>query len=187
MEMWFSSDWHLFHDNMFKLFRIEDPETGEQIPARPFSTIAEMHNCMVDAHNVRVKPTDHYYNLGDVTMLRGGKVVQKIMQDEVRRFNGHKRLLLGNHDHLPVEAYRVVFDKVKAQHKIDNLIFSHYPLHPSCIAPGNVNVHGHIHTNPTPPGPYINISVEAINYAPVSLEQLKQKAKEVLNDSIGID
>lgn len=199
-EIWFSSDWHLFHDNMFKLFRIPCPadcasgvdlgDTGPwcsvcsgdgTIPARPFSSIPEMHDTMIDAHNVRVKPQDHYYNLGDVTMLRGGKIQQRIMQDEVRRFNGHRRLILGNHDHLPVDAYRAVFDKVKAQHQIDNLVFSHYPLHPECIKKGYVNVHGHVHTNPSPLGPYINISIEAIDYAPVSLEWLKQRAKEVLD------
>lgn len=201
-KLWFSSDLHLFHENIFKLFKVNCAEckgsgvydvidsfaipcpvcggTGE-IAARPFSSIAQMHSTMIDCHNALVKPEDHWWNLGDVTMLRGGKQQQELMISEVVKFNGHKRLVLGNHDQLPMTAYTAAgFDKIKGSHRIDNLLFSHFPLHPSTIAKGCVNVHGHIHTNPAPAGPYINISVEAINYSPVSLEWLQDTAQGLL-------
>jgi calcineurin-like phosphoesterase family protein len=38
-----------------------------------------------------------------------------------------------------------------------------------------LNVHGHIHQNPSPEGPYRNVSVEAINYTPVNIEELRIK------------
>ena len=202
-EIWFSSDWHLFHENMFKEFKIKCERCGGigrdprfelekfscpdcagsgQVSARPFKSVPEMHETLVEAHNARVKGPDHYYNLGDVTMLRGG-VGEKIMIRETKRFGGHKRLILGNHDHCRMEAYTEAgFEKIKGSHRIDNLLFTHFPLHPSSVPRGCVNVHGHIHTNPTPPGPYINISVEVINYAPITLYQLQEQAKRLLQE-----
>lgn len=38
---------------------------------------------------------------------------------------------------------------------------------------GVINVHGHIHSNPSPEGPYKCVCVEQINYTPVNIEELK--------------
>lgn len=200
MTQWFSSDWHLFHENMFLTFKIKCQEcdgTGYaywrseevdtcpecfgrgEVAGRPFSSIKEMHDCMIEAHNARVKTTDHYTNLGDVSLLRSSKD-KKTVLEEVRKFNGHRRLMLGNHDWFDVRVYREVFEKVRAFNRISNLIFSHIPIDRGSIGRGVVNVHGHIHTNPAPKGPYINLSVEAINYAPVSLEDLQTRAALLL-------
>ena len=35
------------------------------------------------------------------------------------------------------------------------------------------NVHGHIHSNPSPEGPYKCVCVEQINYTPINIEELK--------------
>jgi len=40
---------------------------------------------------------------------------------------------------------------------------------------------GHIHQNPSPPGRYINVCVEAIDYTPVHIETLAAKAKKMLD------
>ena len=61
-----------------------------------------------------------------------------------------------------------------------NLLFSHVPIHPSGLkrgapdsdAPVMTNVHGHIHQNPSPDGPYFNVSVEAMNYTPIHIDDL---------------
>jgi len=201
-EQWFMSDWHLFHRNIFELFKIDCPhclggtiatdDIGNwgycphckgtwKIPARPFTSVEEMHSTMVERHNAVVRGPDHYHNLGDVTMLRGGAKQQDLMVGAVKQFNGHGRLVLGNHDHLPMRSYTEAgFEKIYGSHRIGNLIFSHWPLHPSSIGKGCVNVHGHIHTMPAPPGPYINISVEAINYTPISLGELRERAAKLL-------
>jgi calcineurin-like phosphoesterase family protein len=44
------------------------------------------------------------------------------------------------------------------------------------------NVHGHIHGNPTPIGRYINVSVEAINYTPIALEEITAQAAKLLKE-----
>lgn len=68
-----------------------------------------------------------------------------------------------------------------------NVLLSHVPLHEMSISRGRpdepkqmVNVHGHIHQNPSPPGLYMNMSVEAINYTPQNIEDIAQKANKML-------
>lgn len=177
-KLWFSSDLHLFHTNMWKLFKLSDGS-----PARPFASDADMHDCLLSRHNEIVSTVDHWWNLGDVTMLRSSADKWKFVQ-LVKQFNGHKRLILGNHDHYNMQTYRDAgFEKIKGSHRIGDLIFTHYPLHPESIGKGCVNVHGHIHTTPAPAGPYINISVEAINYTPVSLEWLQDRASDLIKET----
>jgi calcineurin-like phosphoesterase family protein len=197
-EVWFSSDPHLFHDDMWKSFLIrcewckglgfEIYMDSEQpcrmckkglVPARPFSSTKEMHDCMISHHNDRVKTTDHWYCLGDVSLLRGS-YDKHVVAAEVKKFNGHGRLILGNHDHFDARVYRDMFEKVRAFNKIDNLLFSHIPIDRNSIPKGCVNVHGHVHTNPSPEGPYINVCMEPLNYAPITLEQLKDEATKKL-------
>jgi calcineurin-like phosphoesterase family protein len=59
------------------------------------------------------------------------------------------------------------------------LLFTHTPQHPSTLAESHrfgdkplLNVHGHIHTNPSPDGPFKCVSVEQINFTPVDIEDL---------------
>ena len=58
------------------------------------------------------------------------------------------------------------------------MVLSHTPLHAQTLAESKrwgdpvLNVHGHIHTNPSPEGPYKCVSVEQINYTPINIEEL---------------
>lgn len=113
----------------------------------------------------------------------------------LKRFNGHKRLILGNHDHYAMKHYMQYFEKVMAMQRLDGLWLMHVPCHPMNVGSATAIIHGHIHQNPSPPPavrefedngtpcrrvvPYINLSVEAINYAPVNLEWLRTEAKRL--------
>lgn len=185
MTIWFSSDLHLDHANIIKFCD------------RPFQDVVEMNNKLRDWHNTFVKPEDHWYNLGDVTLRRGGRVDQEWFINEMKRWHGHKRLILGNHDHLPIKTYiEAGFEKIYGTWRgIDGILLSHIPVHPSSMGTGIANVHGHIHNNQSgafPPvmiidrvtqkityRPYVNICVEVTNYHPITLEQVKDRiAKE---------
>jgi calcineurin-like phosphoesterase family protein len=93
----------------------------------------------------------------------------------IRALPGHKRLVLGNHDHYQVGVYvEAGFQKVRASNLIDGVLMTHYPVHPSSITFKTVgNAHGHIHQNPSPEGPYFNCSVEAIGYEPIPFEDVR--------------
>jgi calcineurin-like phosphoesterase family protein len=180
MRSWFISDTHFGHENIIKYSN------------RPFANADEMDAALIANWNAAVAEDDHIYHLGDVTMRRGGRVEQAAFIRFMRRLNGHKRLLLGNHDHFPIDCYLQVFEKIYGTHRqADGILLSHFPIHPGSIGSATANVHGHIHTNPAPPPcqwmdkqqklhtvPYINISVENTDYCPISLEALKVRIEE---------
>jgi calcineurin-like phosphoesterase family protein len=183
MTSWFSSDPHFWHENIIRYCN------------RPFQTAREMNAFIVARHNELVKPTDHWSCLGDVTMRRGGKAEREEFINLIRSMHGHKRLYLGNHDHWPVQVYLDAgFEKIYATWRDQNdILFSHIPVHPTALGSAIANVHGHIHQNKSPEPvvsinkttqrvsyrPYINICVEATDYMPVTLEQIKDMiAKE---------
>lgn len=146
---------------------------------RPFETVKEMDECMVDMWNQTVKPGDKIYHLGDVFMSP-----KEDFQKLWPKLNGSKNLIVGNHDDIKYLSSGGFFKQVYLERKFKDIRLhaSHIPLHESqheTGAPGSgnflVNVHGHIHGNPSPPGRYINVSVEAINYTPVNIDALAEQ------------
>lgn len=138
-----------------------------------------MNETIIERWNAVVKPSDHIYHLGDVTMARG-KAWQHI-DTIMARLNGHKRICLGNHDQLHASWYFRTFEKVKAYNVLDGMLFTHIPIHPESFSRFKLCVHGHTHANlvmasPHHPDPrYVNICVEQTDYTPVSLESLKTR------------
>lgn len=149
-----------------------------------------MNECLIERHNEIVRPQDHWYCLGDVTMERDNRGYGLGV---LRRMNGHKRLIMGNHDHYAMKFYLEYFEKVMAMNVIGEMRFTHIPVHPTSM--GNVlgNIHGHIHQRESPPPvmwvdkktqeikvrPYINISVEQTGYRPVSLDWLLKECSRL--------
>ena len=167
MTLWFISDTHFRHSNILTFTR----EDGT--PLRPFSSVEEMDELMIERWNAVVRPSDHVWHLGDVTMLRGN-AIKTIDHSIMARLAGHKRLILGNHDHGDIKWYAQWFEKIRGSHRIDRtLLFSHIPIHPESLPKGCFNIHGHTHARPSTL-PYMNISVERTNYRPLSLEEIKE-------------
>lgn len=160
--IWIISDTHFGHENILN-FKRED-----ESPLRAFESVEEMDENLVSRWNSVVRPQDHVYHLGDVAMRR-----QCI--STVARCHGHKRLVRGNHDVYKTKDYLPYFDEIYGIRVLDNIIFTHIPIHPLSLGRFKANVHGHIHANKSPEGAYYNVSVEAIDYTPISLEDLKTK------------
>jgi calcineurin-like phosphoesterase family protein len=175
------------------IFVISDTHFGHEniigYSQRPFVDIDEMDEIMVKNWNAVVKPGDHVYHLGDVYMGSGARFLTKFA-----RLNGKKRLVVGNHDDLKKKIDGKVslcdlFEKVMLWRiwKDEGLLFTHVPTHPSTLGEGRmktnsgkeipktVNVHGHIHTNPSPEGPYFCACVEQehMGYTPIHIDQIK--------------
>jgi len=179
-DIWVISDTHLLHENILKF---KDGATGNLVRGNKFSNVNEMDEFMLEKWNSVVKPGDIVYHLGDVFI--GDKENFKKMWP---KFNGSKRLIVGNHDDIKFLSSGGFFQKVQMWRMFPEfgLMFSHVPLHESnllrlvdkagrypedCIK--LLNCHGHIHQNPSPEGPYRNMSVEAIDYTPVNIEELR--------------
>jgi len=151
---------------------------------RPFSSNEEMDETMVERWNKIVKPGDTVYHLGDV-------VINRKSLEIVKRLNGKKRLVRGNHDHFDDKYYTEVgFEKLQGVSVwVDKFILSHIPLHPECITNRfRVNVHGHLHNNRVrlPDGSidprYMSACVELNNYGPVSFEELEVKIQKQFDE-----
>ena len=177
MTIFLVSDTHFRHTNILGFKRLD----GSLL--RPgFSCVEEMDEHMVERWNSVVSPPDHVYHLGDVTMLRGNEANCRPAARLLSRLNGHKRLVMGNHDHCKVQWYSQFFEKIKGQNMLDGYLMTHYPVHPGSLGRARANVHGHIHEKHvmhpadslsyTRDPRYINVSVEVINYTPVALETL---------------
>jgi len=173
-DIWIVSDTHFGHAN---ILNFTDSNTGLKV--RPeFDTVEQMNECMIENWNSVVKQGDIVYHLGDV--LFGDKENFKVMWPKLK---GSKRLIVGNHDDIPFLSSGGFFKKVLMWRMFPEfgLLMSHVPLHENSLWRGKdqdkqmVNVHGHIHQNPSPEGPYKCVCVEQINYTPVNIEELRIK------------
>lgn len=167
-EQWFTSDTHFFHTNMLKFV------DGKGHRVRPFNSLEEMHELMVERWNGLVKPNDYVYHLGDVTLQYHGK-----FNELMHRLNGDKRLIVGNHDKLKQPGLLQHFSKVMLWHgfKEQNFTASHIPLMLGSLRDGQFNVHGHTHQNHLEDLHYINVSVEPREYYPVHMDQIIEEIK----------
>ena len=105
---------------------------------RPWDTPEEMDEAMVKAWNERVRPTDKVYHLGDVVINRKALGI-------MRRLNGDKVLIRGNHDIFRDDEYREHFRELRAYHVMNGMILSHIPIHEESLGRFGVNIHGHLH------------------------------------------
>lgn len=179
------SDHHLGHTNSWEKFKLEDGS-----PLRPFSSNEEMNETMIERHNAKVKEQDTVYFLGDV-------VINKRYLELVKRMNGRKILIRGNHDIFKDEEYREVgFQQIHGVRVFtDKFIMSHIPLHPDCVTERfRVNVHGHLHANQvmtrSRPAPYVDtyedridprylcVCVEQTDFAPLHFDEVEQRIQQ---------
>ena len=151
------SDTHFGHANIIRYCN------------RPFASVEEMDEAIIQRWNKTVRPQDTIYHLGDVAMS------QQALNRVMPRLHGHKRLILGNHDDCaPIASYARYFQKILAWRLLKPFILTHVPIDRGSFGKAEFNVHGHVHNNPGPAGPYINVSCEVVNYTPVRLDQLLQ-------------
>ena len=129
------SDTHFGHAGVCRFVR-NDGVTK----LRPWDDPAEMDEFMVRAWNERVRPNDKVYHLGDVVINRRALGI-------MRRLNGDKVLIRGNHDIFRDVEYREHFRELRAYHVMNGMILSHIPIHSESLGRFGVNIHGHLHAN----------------------------------------
>lgn len=168
MKTFFISDTHFSHRN---IIRFTDQE-GKLI--RPFETLEEMDELMVDNWNRVVGDKDRIYHMGDVVINRRALII-------LNRLKGRKCLIRGNHDIFKLKDYIPYFDDIRSYKIMPALgiIFSHIPLHINQLqGRWKANAHGHMHQNKLDDDRYMNLCVENINYTPIELEEIISKYKE---------
>jgi calcineurin-like phosphoesterase family protein len=181
-DIWVISDTHFRHANILKFAN----KNGELIRGQLFDSIDQHDEYMIEQWNRCVKPGDIVYHLGDVVM--GGVEGEEWFKTNWPRLNGSKRLIVGNHDDVKFLSCGGFFKKVSMWRMFPEfgLLLTHVPVHQkSAMMWGSketglrdkpiqlLNVHGHIHENPSPEGPYRCVCVEQIDYTPVNIEELR--------------
>lgn len=139
MKTYVTSDLHFGHANMMKF----NPAT------RPYTDATHMNESLVSAWNAVVKPEDLTYILGDVAFCHATKATEYM-----RRLNGRKILIEGNHDHklLQDKAFRNCFEDIHVYHEINHdsvkICMFHYRIFEwnQCHR-GSLHLFGHQHGN----------------------------------------
>lgn len=158
MATYFISDLHLGHKNII-LYE-----------SRPFKDTNEMDEKIVENWNYIVNQEDKIFILGDLTFYPKEK-----SKEIVSQLNGRKILIIGSHDYKAnswfhdigvneIYKYPVIYKNF--------YILSHEPVYLNDHMPF-VNIHGHLHSKKYMGRQHINVSVECINYAPISFDSIK--------------
>lgn len=180
------SDTHFGHEGMIKFLR------NDGTKLRPFNTIEEHDETLIDNWNKVVRPVDRVYHCGDA-------VINRRYLHIFNRLSGRKKLIRGNHDLFKLADYIPYFEDVYGVYVLKDMILSHIPLHPDCVTERfKTNVHGHLHayevmktdidyyermcidgkTTVAPDPRYISVCCEHINYTPINIEALREKIKQ---------
>lgn len=160
---WVAADHHFSHANILRFTR------DDGSPLRPFSTIEEHDETIIERHNNLVAPADRVYLLGDLCMHRRNLPI-------VKRLHGRLVLVKGNHDIFKLNDYRPYFDDIRAyvvqkDKNHNKVILSHIPVHPESVGRFGTNIHGHLHYNKIDDERYVCVSLEHTNYSPIQIHE----------------
>ena len=161
--LFFTADNHFNHANIIKHEN------------RPFSSVEEMNEVMIEKWNEKVKKNDSIYILGDFVWSKPSEIIP--------RLNGKKYLIKGNHDKQSNSSYfEWVKDYYRLKYNNDTFILFHYPIFRWDKSHyGSYHLYGHVHSREssndfmnTLDNAY-NVGVDVNNYEPVSVEEVLRK------------
>jgi calcineurin-like phosphoesterase family protein len=166
MNYFFTADTHFFHSKII------------EYSSRPFSSVEEMNEKLIQNWNNKVQKGDIVYHAGDFGFWRGvGIDTHKEIKVFLGRLNGNINLVLGNHD---VQNYNqkvlslFASTSLLREKTIDNqrIVICHYPiLSWGGRKKGSIMLHGHCHYNlevsrkeSTQIGKILDVGVDGNNY-----------------------
>ena len=162
----FTSDTHFHHQNIIKYCN------------RPFSSVDEMNEKLINNWNSVVGKNDIVWHLGDFCFGR-----KENISEILPKLNGKINLVIGNHDHQKVKFYYDVgFNRVYDRNVLINgfYILSHAPLqflNDNCPF---FNIYGHVHDSSmynTWSKSGCCVCVERHDYKPVSWKEIQDHIK----------
>ena len=129
------SDWHYGHGNIIA------------IDNRPFKTLDEMNDELVERWNSVVSAEDVVYVLGDMFWCNLDIAIQTL-----QKLNGQKFLIKGNHDRCNDGKFLKQFVKVTEYLEVEDsgrkVVLCHYPI--PCFKNhfyGWYHLYGHVHSS----------------------------------------
>ena len=167
MANYFTSDWHLGHKSILKY--------REQ-----FKTVEE-HDEAIFTELAKLNKRDILYVLGD--FLFDCENFEQYLE-RISKFPCRIKLVLGNHDNaefkkrgVSLEMLQSVFeDRIYGFARKHGFWVSHCPIAEEELR-GRINLHGHVHNKTIQKFGYLNLSMENINYKPISLDKIRENIK----------
>lgn len=170
-DIWFISDTHFGHTNIIKYDK------------RPFASITEHDEALIENWNALVKRGDLVYHLGDFAFYKSVEQVERVLSV----LNGQIHHVYGNHDRQQVNAakgwasqqhYKEIKVNIGEPRK-KKIVLCHYPFMTwNAAHHGSWHLHGHCHGNLQPSSTTrIDVGVPCWNYRPVSLDQIVEEMK----------
>jgi len=161
MNTYFTADTHFGHNNII------------EHSYRPFKSIEEMDEAIINRINLVAKPEDELYHLGDFAWSESWKTYRSRIH--CKRIH----LIAGNHDsskECNKASKQGLFESVSKYIDLKKdgfkLILCHYPI--ESWRPGYVHLHGHTHGNSkTMPG-RLDVGVDAQMFSPVSFGLIRE-------------
>lgn len=173
MNQYFTSDTHFSHQNIILYTH------------RPYSSVKEMNEAMIENWNKVVKPEDDIYHTGDFAFCPPEDACRIL-----KSLNGHKYLIEGNHDrkNLRDRNFRDCFEWIDKLAGIEihkqNIVLCHYAMRVWDQSHRNSwCLFGHSH-NSLPDDPTslsMDIGVDANNFTPISFDQIKEIMDKKMN------
>jgi calcineurin-like phosphoesterase family protein len=160
-DIFFTADTHFGHRNIITYAN------------RPFASVEDMDEALVERWNERVRPDDRVYFLGDFS-LRRGPVTGEILE----RLNGEIHVVWGNHDR-PAYAIRERFasfhDYLQVRVGGQLIVCFHYAMRIWNQAHrGAWHLYGHSHGSlpDDPRARSMDVGVDCNDYYPFSFDEV---------------
>ncbi len=154
-KIWFTSDIHLGHTNIIKYC------------SRPFKSIGEMDEVLINNWNSVVGQNDKVYFLGDFCWGEPDKYLN--------RLNGSISFILGSHDKKIRLCKKITeINDIKTINIEDNIIvMCHYCMRTWSRSHYNtIHLFGHSHGKLEAVGKSMDVGVDSTNFYPISLEDV---------------
>lgn len=173
--VYFTADWHLFHNNILTYCK------------RPFVDTEEMQTAFLSNYNDKVTESDTVWILGDLMMA--GRRYKRELDIFIDKLNGTKHLVTGNHDRLSNRQYiDVGFSSVHTYFPFyfnsdsDKIPLMHDPstsvAFPDCDC-FTAHVHGLWRRQIMDNGSRcVNVGVDVWDYSPVSFDKLLEEIND---------
>ena len=159
MNVFFTADEHYGHGQVIAYCQ------------RPFASLEEMDEALIERHNALVKKKDLVYHLGDFAF--------RYHAPYLNRLHGRHVLILGNHDASRKKHVGTAWEAVEPVLLLKisgrQIWLSHYAhrVWPSSHH-GAWHLYGHSHGNLEPFGKSLDVGVDSHGFRPWSLEEIEE-------------
>jgi calcineurin-like phosphoesterase family protein len=171
--IYFTSDSHYSHARVIEYSN------------RPFSSIEEMDQTMINRWNSVVQPNDVVYFLGDFSFAKDTQYTINVF----KQLKGSIHLIKGNHDKRMKGEVKKLFASCVDYMEIEvpdietisgeqKIILCHYAFRTwNKSHHGSIQLHGHSHGSLPGNSQQLDVGVDCWNYTPCSYQQVKERLK----------